>query len=102
MPTYLSPADSLIVDGKLYRPGDNVPLGDDLKTALEVAGHRFENSDEAEIQSATVDAQAAMMTAEPPPPMDDRGAPVEQPEARSAARTSKAANGGPAAPTAQS
>jgi hypothetical protein len=84
MPTYLSPADNLIVDGKAYRPGDNVPVAGDVRTSLEVAGHRFEDSDEAEIASATVDAQAALMTATPAPPIDDRGAPVEEPEAPTA------------------
>lgn len=78
---YVGPADNLIVDGKLYHPGDSVPLDKEARANLELNGHRFADTDADEV--------AARIAAQPAPaadtrPRDDRGAPIEMSDARRA------------------
>lgn len=78
---YSGPADNLIVGGKLYHPGDSVPLEKDARAALELNGHRFADSDE---QSIAQEIAARPPAAPDTRPRDDRGAVMDMPDARKA------------------
>lgn len=79
--TYVGPADNLIVGGKLYHPGDAVPMSKDERASLELNGHTFHDTDADDVA-----AQIAARPAAPPDtrPRDDRGAPMDMPDARKA------------------
>ena len=80
-PVYSGPADNLIINEKLYHPGDAVPMSADQRAWHELNGHRFEDSDEADIAART----AARPMAQPDTrPRDDRGAPIDMPDAKRA------------------
>lgn len=78
---YTGPADHLIVDGKLYHPGDAVPVSADQRASLELNGHRFADSSEADIAQAIAERPAPAADSAP---RDDRGAPMQMPNARRA------------------
>lgn len=78
---YSGPADHLIVDGKLYHPGDAVPVTADQRASLELNGHRFADSDEAAVAQAIAERPAPVPDSMP---RDDRGAPMVMPDARKA------------------
>lgn len=78
---YRGPADNLIVGDKLYHPGDAVPMSKDERAWHELNGHRFTDSDEQEIAR---NVAARPMAAPDTRPRDDRGAPIDMPDAKRA------------------
>jgi hypothetical protein len=56
--TYLGPADNFILDDKLYHPGEAISMPEDQKINHELNGHRFAESNEAEIAVAIASTPA--------------------------------------------
>lgn len=77
--TYRGPSDNLIVSGKLYHVGDTVPLGKDERRSLELTGHRFDDTDFADV---AFDRASRPGPAAETAPRGDRGEVIDVPEGR--------------------
>ena len=78
MATYLGPSDNIVIDGKAYKPGDDVPVSDEQKAALEAAGHVFDDTDPAAVAAMNASMPLAPLDTAP---RDDGGAPMTFDEA---------------------